>query len=106
MILILTLARDTHSGFASLYTDISSSSSHVRLHSPSWQNVALNKMTVADSSNNDASAPSNAVDGDTTSVSSRWVSADTPGMHYLAIDLAGNFLISSANIVTDNRGYK
>jgi hypothetical protein len=61
-------------------------------------------MTVADSTNNDASASQYAVDGDTTSTSSRWVSSGVAGMHWLAIDLAGNYLTSAVNVVSDNRG--
>ena len=61
-------------------------------------------MTVADSQNVAANGPANAVDGDTTSTSSRWVSAGTAGMHWLAIDLAGNYLTSAVNVVSDNRG--
>lgn len=59
---------------------------------------------VADSSASDTTGPELAVDGDTTSSTSEWISSTTPGMHWLAIDLAGDYLISAANVVSDNRG--
>ena len=61
-------------------------------------------MVIADSTNDPGNAAQNAVDGDTTSTGLRWVSNGNPGMHWLAIDLAGDFLTSAVNVVSDNRG--
>jgi hypothetical protein len=67
-------------------------------------NVAYQKMVVADSEASAIYVASNAVDGDSTSTVSQWISNGNSGMHWLAIDLAGDYLTSAVNVVSNNLG--
>jgi hypothetical protein len=65
------------------------------------QNVARNKPAMADSTLTGYS-PAGALDGITTDSRSRWVSTSTSTLHWFAVDLLGDYLISAANVVSDN----
>jgi hypothetical protein len=67
-------------------------------------NVAYQKMAVADSESTTVYTASKAVDGDSASTVSQWISNANPGMHWLAIDLAGDYLTSAVNVVSNNLG--
>ncbi len=67
-------------------------------------NVALNKLVAVDSVNG-SSAGSNAVDGDNSSDSSRWVSANTAWPHWIEVDLQGHYLINELKYWTGYQGY-
>lgn len=64
-------------------------------------NVALNKATTT----SDLLAPyegSRAVDGNTNTTTSRWVTDDTNNEHWLEIDLGGEYTISAMEMWNDN----
>eukprot|EP00038_Savillea_parva_P028868 m.67446 g.67446 ORF g.67446 m.67446 type:complete len:1024 (+) comp8441_c0_seq2:104-3175(+) len=70
------------------------------------QNVALNKFAIADSVLTNTAGtyyPANAVDGVTDiNSASRWISTDASPVHWLAIDLGANYLVSSISISPDD----
>lgn len=67
------------------------------------QNVALNKPVAVDSLYNATYIGEKAVDGDTSNVSSRWLSANDGNYHWIEIDLQGDFEISEMRLWS---GYK
>ena len=68
-------------------------------------NVALNKTATTDSQINTSYTPDKAVDGDNSSNSSRWLSANTSWPHWIEINLGSSYDISSMKFWTGYNGY-
>jgi hypothetical protein len=66
---------------------------------PFFPNVALNKTTLADSTLRNF-YPSNGVDGDSTSTSSRWISDNLSPHHWYAVDLAQYYVLRGMSLAT------
>ena len=69
-------------------------------------NVALNKTATTDSQLNTSYTPDKAVDGDNSSNSSRWLSANTSWPHWIEVDLGSSYDISQMKFWTGYSGYK
>lgn len=61
-------------------------------------NVALNKPVAVDSLYNATYVGENAVDGDSSTLTSRWLSANDGEYHWIEIDLEGDFEISEMRL--------
>ena len=68
-------------------------------------NVALNKSVTATSINSSTTSATNAVDGNITSDSSRWVTKAGELPAYIEIDLNGTFSISQLKFYSGYQGY-
>jgi hypothetical protein len=64
-----------------------------------WLNVSQGRPATADSTFNSSYPPANAVDGG-LSDASRWLSTDTPGPHWLEIDLTAEYTLGCAHVHT------
>ncbi len=77
----------------------------IDLNPATVSNVALNKPATASSILSASYPASNAVDGNITSVTSRWVNERGLVPAILEIDLQASFLISQIKLFTGNTGY-
>lgn len=67
-------------------------------------NVALNRPAVADSIYSPAYTPDRAVDGDSTSDTSRWLSADSAMPHWIEVELGQTYALSQMKFWTGKNG--
>ena len=68
-------------------------------------NIALNKPAITDSQLNSSYPASNAVDGNVSDNTSRWVSDATTYPHWIEIDLQGTYTIDQMKFWTGYNGY-
>ena len=69
------------------------------------KNVALNKTTTVSSTYNDSYIGGNAVDGDNSDNTSRWMSANGVYPQWIEVDLGGDYEIKMVKLWTGYNGY-
>ncbi len=69
------------------------------------ENIALNKSTTVSSTLNSSYTGSNAVDGNNTDNSSRWISEKADYPHWIEVDFGGKHEISLVKLWTGYNGY-